>query len=240
MHFEILVEDQSGKKALEIIVPKIIGVEDSFKVYSYKGIGRIPKNLAAGGNPSGRLLLDRLPKVLRGYGRTFSRYPKDYNATVIVVCDLDDKCKKIFLAKLKEILDSCDPKPQTRFCLAIEEGEAWFLGDMPAIKRAYPEAKEPILSGYLNDSICGTWELLANAVFRGGYKELRKKGWQAIGAEKSAWAEKISPHMNVNNNRSPALSISAINLSDLSAATLESSSQYLQRIDRVASDTPPS
>ena len=25
MHFEILVEDQSGKKALDILVPKIIG-----------------------------------------------------------------------------------------------------------------------------------------------------------------------------------------------------------------------
>ncbi len=27
MHFEILVEDQSGKKALEILVPKIIGAD---------------------------------------------------------------------------------------------------------------------------------------------------------------------------------------------------------------------
>lgn len=27
MHFEILVEDQSGKKALEILAPKIIGNE---------------------------------------------------------------------------------------------------------------------------------------------------------------------------------------------------------------------
>ena len=25
MHFEILVEDQSGKKALDILIPKIIG-----------------------------------------------------------------------------------------------------------------------------------------------------------------------------------------------------------------------
>ncbi|WP_462269877.1 hypothetical protein [Desulfobacter sp.] len=30
MHFEILVEDQSGKKALEIIVPKIVNVSPSF------------------------------------------------------------------------------------------------------------------------------------------------------------------------------------------------------------------
>jgi hypothetical protein len=27
MHFEILVEDQSGKKALDILIPKLIGLE---------------------------------------------------------------------------------------------------------------------------------------------------------------------------------------------------------------------
>jgi len=43
MHFEILVEDQSGKKALDILVPKIIGDRHTFKIRAYKGIGRIPK-----------------------------------------------------------------------------------------------------------------------------------------------------------------------------------------------------
>ena len=45
MHFEILVEDQSGKKALDILIPKLIGREHSFKVHPYKGIGRIPKKI---------------------------------------------------------------------------------------------------------------------------------------------------------------------------------------------------
>lgn len=45
MHFEILVEDISGKTALDILVPKIIGNEHTFQVHSYKGVGRIPKNL---------------------------------------------------------------------------------------------------------------------------------------------------------------------------------------------------
>ena len=42
MHFEILAEDQSGKKTLDILVPNIIGDEHTFRVISYKGIGRIP------------------------------------------------------------------------------------------------------------------------------------------------------------------------------------------------------
>lgn len=37
MHFEILVEDQSGKKALDIIVPKIIGDSCTFTVHPYNG-----------------------------------------------------------------------------------------------------------------------------------------------------------------------------------------------------------
>jgi len=38
MHFEILVEDISGKTALEILVPKIINTEQhTFKIHAYKG-----------------------------------------------------------------------------------------------------------------------------------------------------------------------------------------------------------
>ena len=31
MHFEILVEDRSGQKALDILVPNIIGAQDTFR-----------------------------------------------------------------------------------------------------------------------------------------------------------------------------------------------------------------
>ena len=68
------------------------------------------------------------------------------------------------------------PNRRPRFCLAIEEGEAWLLGDIPAIKKAYPQARDAVLNGYGNDSICGTWELLADAVVRGGSTALDKEG----------------------------------------------------------------
>ena len=204
MHFEILVEDQSGKKALDILVPKIIGNDHTFNVHSYKGIGRIPKNLGSNGNASKRILLDQLPRLLRGYGNTFANYPADYPAAVIFVCDLDDKCLKAFRQELFNILNACNPRPETRFCVSVEEGEAWFLGDIPAVKSAYPKAKDAVLNAYVNDSICGTWECLADAVSDGGSLGLSGKGWQAVGAEKSQWAEKIPPHMNVTNNASPS------------------------------------
>ena len=204
MHFEILVEDLSGKKALDILVPKIIGDTHTFTVHAYKGIGRIPKNLTANNDSGKRILLDQLPRILRGYGKTFANYPAHYRAAVILVCDLDDKCLKAFRQELFTVLDTCSPKPDTRFCIAIEEGEAWLLGDIPAIKSAYPRAKKAHLKTYVNDSICGTWERLADVVYSGGATALSSKGWQAVGAEKFQWAEKICPYMDIANNLSPS------------------------------------
>ena len=203
MHFEILVEDQSGKKMLDILVPRIIGYQHSYKIISYKGIGRIPKNMNSR-NVNKRLLLDKLPIILKGYGKTFAGYPEDYKAAVVIVCDLDDKCLKTFRQDLFNLLKNCNPQPLTRFCIAVEEGEAWLLGDIPAIKSAYPRAKDAVLKSYVNDSICGTWERLADTVYNGGSTEILKKGWQIIGFEKSQWAEKISPHMDVESNISPS------------------------------------
>ena len=101
-------------------------------------------------------------------------------------------------------MDACHIKPETRFCLAIEEGEAWFLGDIAAIKKVYPRAKDGILTTYQNDSICGTWEQLADAIYSGGAPVLSKQGWHIVGKEKFNWAKKITPYMDVDNNKSPS------------------------------------
>jgi hypothetical protein len=202
MHFEILVEDVSGKRTLENLVPRIVGPNHTWKVVSYKGIGNIPRNLDAKTDPAKRILLQELPRLLRGYGRAYLSDPRDY--AVILVCDLDDRCLKEFRAELLKVLNNCDPQPTTRFCIAVEEGEAWLLGDIEAVIRAYPRAKTGALTNYIHDSICGTWEVLADALHAGGAKALKEKGWQTIGAMKSTWAESIAPIIDVENNRSPS------------------------------------
>ena len=201
MHFEILVEDQSGKKVLDILIPKIIDNQHKFKVRSYKGIGHIPKDLTNPTNASADLLLNQLPMQLRAYGKS---YANDPTKVVIVVCDLDNNCLKTFRQEFFAVLNACSSRPETRFCIAIEEGEAWLLGDISAIKAAYPKAKDNVLNRYQNDSICGTWELLADALFTGGASRLKKRGWQVVGREKSTWAEKITVYMNVDKNKSPS------------------------------------
>jgi len=201
MHFEILIEDASGKTALEVLVPKIIDTEQhTFKIYSYKGAGRIPKDLRPNSDPKKRVLLDQLPRLIQGYGKTFNG-TSNYSAAIIVVCDLDDRCLSTFRKELLDCVNKCNPKPETYFCIAIEEGEAWYLGDLEAVKKAYPSAKSTILNAYANDSVCDTWEKLADAVFVGGSAKLSKLRGQ-IGEEKANWAQKISPHMNVDENSS--------------------------------------
>jgi hypothetical protein len=201
MHFEVLVEDISGKVALSALLPKIIAAHDTFTIHNYRGIGRIPKNLKATGEASHRILLDRLPQLIRGYGRSFQ---SDYKATLVVVCDLDDRCQKTFRRELLQLLAACSPAPRTQFCIAVEEGEAWLLGDVPAVCAAYPDAKSSVLQAYANDSICGTWERLADAIHKGGSAKLRAEGWQRAGLEKSNWAAAIAPKMNVEKNNSPS------------------------------------
>ena len=196
MHFEFLTEDQSSASAMEILIPKLLGETITFRIHPYKGIGRIPKGLRPKTDAKKRILLDRLPQILRGYGNI------PHNWVIVVICDLDDKNKQDFLTELHGTLSTCIAKPTTIFCLAIEEFEAWYLGDMTAIMKTYPKAKTGILSSYKNDSICGTWELLADAVCKDGHKGLLKKGWQAVGEQKSIWAKSISPHMDIAVNKS--------------------------------------
>jgi len=204
MHFEILVEDQSGKKALDILVPKILSPAHTFNVHFYKGIGHIPKGMKDAEDPSKRILLNNLPRLLKGFGKTFAGYGKEYKAVVFVICDLDRRCLKTFRQELLTVARACSPQPETQFCIAIEEGEAWLLGDLNAVRSAYPGAKDKILCSYVNDDICNTWEMLADAVYAKGATALKLGGWAAVGEEKSTWASRIAPHMDVDKNNSPS------------------------------------
>jgi hypothetical protein len=90
------------------------------------------------------------------------------------------------------------------FRLAIEEIEAWYFGDREALLKAYPGAKKKILDDYEQDSRCGTWELLADAIYPGGATAIKKAGWPLPGQVKHEWANKIGPHMAAKRNNSPS------------------------------------
>lgn len=204
MHFEVLVEDRSGKVLLEKILPRLIMLPDTYTIHDYKGIGRIPRGLNPKNNPRRNLLLNNIPNILQGLGKTFQGYGPSCPCCVIVVCDLDQGCLKEFRHQLDAILTRCRPRPEADFCIAVEEMEAWLLGDQDAILTAYPNANRRILENYEYDSIVGTWEVLAKAIHEGDAKRLIEAGYPAVGTHKAAWAERIAPHLEPSRNQSPS------------------------------------
>lgn len=206
MHFEILVEDAFGAAAIEILLEEILGangVQHSWKPHPYRGIGRIPKHMRTVSNPAKRLLLSQLPRILQGYGRSL-----DHASTaVVVVVDLDHRNCVELKRELLDVLERCQPSPNTLFRNAIEEVEAWLLGDPDAVRTAYPRARDAVLDRYAQDSICGTWEVLADAVHPGGADRLRQSGWHRTGSAKSDWARNVAPHIDVDRNRSRSFQV---------------------------------
>ena len=202
MHLEVLVEDASGKIALDALLPKMLPPEGhTFRTIAYKGIGRLPQDLTASVDPAKRILLNNLPRLLRGYGKS----SQNHSVAVIVVLDLDRRpdCV-VFKREMTALLDACQPRPDAYFRIAIEEMEAWFFGDASALLAAYPRAKRDILARYQQDSICGTWEKLADAIHPGGSAELQRQGWPAPGIAKCDWAGSIAPRMEPATNQSPS------------------------------------
>ena len=189
MDFRVLVEDQSGSIAVGHILKKILGENGSvhsWGIHRYKGISHLLKDL---------------PSTLQAFGKSLPN-----SSAVVVVVDSDDRDCIKFKQDLLDVLKACNPRPKTLFRIAIEEGEAWLLGDRAAVKAAYPSAKEAILNNYIQDSICGTWEVLADAIHPGGSQPL-KVGYQVAGKAKSDWASNIAPFMDIDANKSKSFQV---------------------------------
>jgi hypothetical protein len=202
MHFEIFIEDISGKNLMDILVPKIISPsKNTFNIHPYKGIGKIPEDLHELPDPKKKLLLNKLPAILKAHAKWLN--PNDCAIIVIVDCDRRD-CKT-FKQELVNILDQCDPKPNVFFRIAIEEIEAWLLGDKTAIEKAYPRMNQREYAEYKQDKAMGTWEKLADITLpRDTAKRLKKAAYFEIGKQKIEWARKIGAYMDINHNESPS------------------------------------
>lgn len=200
---------------MEHLMPKLLGEaagEHTWRIHAYKGIGRIPKKMGLHVDAAKKTLLDNLPKLLEGYGRT-----PGYDA-VLVLVDTDDREAPTFRRELEDVLAQCPNAPRTVFGLATEEIEAWYFGDKVALLEAYPRADKKVLSKYQQDAVCGTWEMLADAVFKGGAAALKKQGFYKAGEFKHECANLIGPLMNPGRNLSPSLGHTRQGVAELLAA----------------------
>lgn len=201
MHFEILVEDKSGKILIDKLMEKIRKGQNAgitYRTIAYNGIGKFPENLDRDIDPTKRALLNKLPYLLRGYGKSLTD-----EMLLLIVIDCDKRNCIEFKKELINVYNtSCFIKPKTVFCLAIEELEAWLIGDRKALHKAYPNVRKHIFDSYVQDSQCDTWELLADAVYPQKAQGLKRKGYPEIGMIKCEWADKIAEFMDVEKNAS--------------------------------------
>ena len=194
MFIEVLTEGSSDVPVVREVLVRYFGLNEhvDFRIHPHRGRGNLPSNPLAQPDPKHRGLFDQLAAKLRGFGKYM-----DEQCLVLVIVDVDnDDCMKL-LADLDALLRSLPTKPpRVLFRLAIEETESWFLADINAIKKAFPNAKVGLIQNIAPDSRVGAWEKLAECI---GHKS------SAGAPKKTYWAEQIAPHLNFDEPFSPSL-----------------------------------
>ena len=183
----VMVEEPSMEAALELLLPKMLG-DIEFQIIRFQC-----KND----------LLKQLPVRLIGYQ---SWLPPSW--AFVVLLDRDDNDYMALKLQLENIAAKAGLVTKTRAGvgnsfrvanrIAIEELEAWFFGDWPAVQAAYPRvaATVPNKAPYRDpDAIRGgTWEALE--------RELQKSGYFKTGLRKFELARAIAQNMDLSRNQS--------------------------------------
>jgi hypothetical protein len=190
---EFFVEEPSAEAALRILVPKILGIaETSFDVHAFAGCDD---------------LLARLPDRLSGYARWL---PDDWR--IVILLDEDRQDCRARKRRVEAIVRSAGLRarsagrgavPQVLTRLAIEELEAWYFGDIEALRAAYPRVSGGLQrkAAFRNPDAVrgGTWESLERVLQRAGYHE--------GGLAKIRLAREVAPHMDPSRNRSRSFQV---------------------------------
>ena len=110
-------------------------------------------------------------------------------------------------AILREIQPKVRQTARVLFRIAIEEGEAWLLGDRGAVKTAYPHAKDAVLDGMYRIAYAVPGKYLPMLFTKVGPGGLETLGYPEIGKAKCRWAAEIGRHMDIHRNQSKSLQV---------------------------------
>jgi hypothetical protein len=191
IHYEILVEEPSCEAFIGEAWPRISPAETTCRIHSFNGRHD---------------LLSELPKRLRGYSKWI---PEHYR--IVVLIDEDRNDCTVLKALLEQIstesgfttLSSLGSGAKLANRIAVEELEAWFLGDPEGLRQAFPKVSrtfEKEAAYRYPDAIKGgTWESLERLLQRAGYYQ--------GGLAKIDCARRMAPHIDRNRNRSRSFQI---------------------------------
>jgi hypothetical protein len=191
-YLEVLVEEYSAEVALQNLLLKILPSDIDFNIRSFRGKSD---------------LLRKLPERLKGYRSWISD-----DCRILVLCDRDDEGCYELKKKLEDfaILSGFTTKSSTesnQFIvlnrIAIEELEAWFLGDVQALTKAYPRVPSSFANQRryrIPDSVAGgTWEALQAL--------LQNYNYHIGGLNKVQAARDVSQYMDPESNSSSSFQV---------------------------------
>ena len=184
MTIHVLVEGPSERAFLEPWSRRLLKGYP-VKVHPHQGKGALPANLGAPPDPKRRGLLDQLPAKLRGFANAMT----SANDGVVIMVDADDDDVATLERSIVEAARTVAPQLGVIVQVAVEETEAFYLGDLKALARAFQDADLELANAYEPDSICGTWELFGRIIGDGG-------------GNKVAWAETMGPLVTTVSGRS--------------------------------------
>jgi len=192
MHVLFFIEEPSAEAALANLLPQLLPEQSTFQMIVFQGKTDLLNNLAA---------------RLRGYAAWL---PQDWRIVVLVDEDRQD-CFQL-KAQLEEVARAAGLISKSRAAggrfqilnrIAVEELEAWFLGDIEALRRVYPRLPANLAQRQKfrdPDRVPGgTWETL-EAV-------LQSCGYHPAGYPKMSAAQHISLYMQPDRNRSHSFQV---------------------------------
>ena len=193
MHIEFLLEERSTEEALKCILPKILSGNVGYSLHVFGGKDN---------------LLKELPKRLKGYRRWI---PNDWR--IIVLIDEDRKDCLQMKERLEKAAREAGLRTKSSTTsegnfqvvnrLAVEELEAWFFGDVEALRKAYPKVSKTLQyqARYRDPDAVpgGTYEALERLLVRARYYTGK--------LPKVTVAQNIAQHMEPNRNRSKSFQV---------------------------------